>query len=372
MGKVKILHILREMELGGIQSLIMNIYKNIDREKIQFDFLVNSKGFYDEEITKLGGKLYYMPHINQVGPYQYSKKLKKFFKEHREYKIIHTHFSHLSGLIVKIAHKSQVPIIIAHGHTNSVHDKGIRKIYKNYLKKNISKYATDFFACSKEAAEYLFDNKSKYAIILKNGIEIEKFKFNNEIRKKIRKKLGIDYNCIVIGNVGRMDRVKNQIFLIKLIKELLKQNSDYKLILIGDGPLKKEIEYEIDKNNLKSNILLLGGQKDVEKYYNIMDYFVFPSLYEGFGISLIEAQVNGLRCFASSNVPKEANITNEIKYISLSKSLDYWVNAILNSPKKRYEKSKKIIDSGYDIKNVTKYLEKFYLEKSNNIKGENK
>ncbi len=372
MKKVKILHVLREMELGGIQSLIMNIYKNIDKEKVQFDFLVNSKGFYDKEITELGGNLYYMPHINQIGPLQYSKKLKNFLKEHREYKIIHTHFSHLSGLIVKIAYKSKIPVIIAHGHTNSIYDKGIRKIYKNHLRKNISKYATDFLACSKAAADYLFGNKSNYAVILKNGIEIEKYKFNNNIRKEVRKELNIENNCIVIGHIGRMDKIKNQIFLIKLIQVFLTQNINCKLLLIGDGPLKKEIEFEIEKNNLNSCVLLLGGKNDVEKYYNAMDYFVFPSLYEGLGISLIEAQANGLPCFASTNVPREANITNEVKYLSLNDSPEHWANMILNCPKKRYNKSAEIIKKGYDIKTVAKYLEKFYLEKNKIYEEDNK
>ncbi len=366
MNKVRVLHILREMELGGIQTLLINIYKNIDREKVQFDFLLNSKGVYDEEITKMGGKIYYMPHITEVGCFKYSKNLNNFFKNYPEYKIIHTHFSHLSGLIVKIAYQNNIPVIISHAHTNSVSDKGLRKIYKNYLKKKISKYATDFIACSKASADYLFDDKSKNAVILKNGIDVEKFKFNNEDRKKIRKKYDINDNCLIIGHIGRLDEIKNQLFLVQMLPEVLKQQPNSKLLLIGDGPSKKEIELEIEKNNLKSNVLLLEGQNDVGKYYSAMDYFVFPSIYEGFGISLLEAQTNGLPCFASSYVPKEANVTGEVKYISLDKSKEYWAKTILKSSRKRYDKSKDIIEKGYDIKKVANYLERLYLEKNIN------
>ena len=362
MKKVIVLHMVRKMELGGIQALIMDAYRNIDKNKVQFHFLVNSKGVYDDEIIKLGGKIHYMPHITETGPSRYKKNLNNFFKTHPEYKILHSHFVHFSGIIVKVAAKSKIPVIIAHSHNISTKTKGIKKIYKDLIKKNIKKYATDFFACSLDAAKYIFEEKYKSATIIKNGIEIEKYKYDSEKRKEIRQELNIDNDTTVIGHVGRVCKQKNHTFILKIFKEYLKLNPNSKLLLIGDGDLRENIENEIEVSDL-SNKVLFFKEINACEYYNVMDYFLFPSIYEGLGITLIEAQANGLPSFTSTAVPLEANVTGKIHYLDLDKGSKYWANIIYETDKSRYVAYDEIQKSGYDIKDTARKLEEFYIKK---------
>ncbi len=360
MKPVVVLHMVREMELGGVQSLIMNVYRHIDRSKVQFHFLVNSHGFYDEEIKKLGGKVHYIPNIMKVGPFIYSKNLKSFFKKHPEYQILHTHFSHFSGLIVKIASKCNVSTIIVHAHTTSTDAKGIKLIYKNYIKKYITKYATDLFACGEVASKYIFGDAP--AVVIKNGIDVEKYIFSKEKREKYRKALKIRNDAIVIGSVGRICEVKNPFFLLKIFDEYVKLNSNSILLLIGDGPLVSKLENEIEEKKLEDKVIIL---KDVNasEYYSVMDYFLLPSLFEGLPFVLIEAQVNGIPILSSTAVPIESNVSGKIEYIDLEKGEKYWAQRIYNTEATRYNEIKKIEESGYNIKTTAKKLEEFYLEK---------
>lgn len=360
--KIKILHMVRELEIGGIQSLIINIYEHIDKEEFQFDFLVSSKGVLDEKLKKMGSKIFYTPYITEVGPYKYSKNLEKFFLEHTEYKIIHLHFDQFSGLIAKISRKMGIKVIISHAHIMNNTTNFLGKLYKKYLQKDLIKYSTNYLACSRSAAQWLFKEMANEAIILKNGINIEKFKFDVNERKKIRQQLGIDETTIVYGNIGRLSKEKNQEFVIKIFQELCKVNNDSVLIIVGEGDLRKKLERKIKNLNLQDKILLLGNRKNVASIYSAMDILIFPSLFEGLGIALIEAQMCGVQCYASSIIPKETNITKHIKYIDLKCSAKEWANIILNNELDVIEcrLKKTISNSDYDIKNTAKFLTDFY------------
>lgn len=359
---IRILQVIGGLNLGGAENFLMNIYRNIDRTKIQFDFLVNRGGTFEEEIRALGGKIFYIPALQKVGPIIYKNKLHRFFKEHREYNIIHSNMNQVSGIILEVAKKEKIPVRIAHSHSSSNSANNFfERLYKNYLNTKINKNATNFLACSDEAAKWLYKEKAKEAIIIRNAIDIDRFKFNEEKRKLIRKELNINENDIVIGHVGRFSTVKNHKFLIEIFNEFQTNKENTKLLLVGDGPLRNEIEKQIIDLNIKDKVILVGNKKNVEDYYNVMDLFVFPSFYEGLGMVLIEAQINGINCVASKDVvPSEVNITNHVKFISLDDGIEEW-NKILNEMNiTRYNTIEKIEKSGYNVREECKKLEKKY------------
>lgn len=355
--KTRVLHVVPNMNVGGLETFIMNVYRNIDRDKIQFDFLEHyiEPSVYDEEIEKLGGKIYHFSLRNDNNIFKYIIELNKFFKEHKEYKIVHCHMESIGTILFLVAKLNGVKIRIGHAHTTSTNNN-----LKGFVKKIISKpfkyTTTTNFACSFDAGEYLFKNK-KYEVI-PNAIDIDKFKFDENSRTYLRKELGLE-GYQVIGHAGRMDKGKNQLFLIDIFNEYLKINSKSKLVLVGDGELRDEIIDRIKELNIEDKVLLLGVRKDVNKLYSAFDLFVFPSLFEGLGIVLIEAQVNGLTCLVSDNIPKITKISNKIKYLSLEDKSS-WINEIKNSRKGSHQvKYNKLIDN-YDIKILVKKLEKIY------------
>ena len=360
---IRILHIIGGLNLGGAENFLMNIYRNIDRSKIQFDFLVNRGGAFEDEIKEFGGKIFYIPALQKVGPIIYRKKLHEFFREHKEYVIVHSHLNQVSGIILEVAKKEDIPVRIAHSHSSSNSANNFfEQLYKNYLNTKINKNATNFLACSDEAAKWLYKEKAKEAIIIKNAIDIERFKFNEEKRKLIRKELNIDESDVVIGHVGRFSSVKNHKFLIEVFNEFQKDKENTKLLLVGAGPLRNEIENQVANFNIKDKVILIGNKKNVEDFYNAMDLFVFPSLYEGLGMVLIEAQINGLNCLTSKDaVPNEVNITNHVKFISLEAGIKTWNKALNEIDITRYSEIEKIKKAGYDVREECKKLEKIYL-----------
>lgn len=363
MEPIRVLQVIGGMNFGGAENFLMNLYRNIDRTKVQFDFLVNREGVFDEEIKKLGGNIYYIPALQKVGPIIYVHNLKRFLKSNN-YCIVHSHLNQVTGLILQTAKKCGVKVRIAHCHSssNSAYNF-ITRIYKNYLNTKINKNATDFFACSEVAAQWLFKEKANEAIIIKNAIDIERFKFNNEKRKIIRKNLNMNEDDIVIGHVGRFFAVKNHKFLIDLFNDFQKDKKNSKLLLVGDGPLRIEIENQIADLNIKDRVILVGNKKNVEDYYNAMDLFVFPSLYEGLGMVLIEAQINGLNCVTSKDVvPNDVNITNHVKFVLLDDGIKEWNKTLKKIDIIRYSELEKIKKSGYDVKEEVKKLQKIYLE----------
>lgn len=360
---LRVLQIIGSMNMGGAENFLMNIYRNIDREKIQFDFIVHRKGCFDEEIRKMGGKIFYLDALQKVGPFKYRRELYNFFINHREYKIIHSHLDQVSGFILEVAKKCNIPVRIAHSHSSSNSTNNfVERLYKNYLNTKINKNATHFFACSEEAAKWLFKEKANETVIINNAIDIERFKFNKEKRKLIRRELNINEGDMVIGHVGRFSTVKNHKFLIEIFNEFQKNKKNARLLLVGDGPLKSEIENQIAALNIKDMVILVGNRKNVEDYYNAMDLFAFPSLSEGFGMVLIEAQINGLNCVTSRDVvPNEVNITNHVEFVSLDEDIREWNKMLNDFNITRYNEIDRIKKAGYDIKDECTELEKKYL-----------
>lgn len=344
---------------GGIENFVMNYYRNLDRTKVQFDFLVhyNDKGYYDDEILKLGGKIYYTNIRNDKKIIKYIKYLNNFFKEHKEYKIIHGHMPGLAPLYFFVARINHVKCRIAHSHVTDT-EKTLKGRLLKLIIYSISFFSNYYFACSKEAGKFMFKNK-KFEII-NNAIDFEKFKYDENKRLKIREELGID-DKFVVGCVGRFNQQKNHQFLIRIFYELLKNNSNSVLLLIGEGELENDIRAQASNLGIIDKVIFLGVKNDVGYWYNAFDSFVLPSNFEGLGIVLIESQVNGLPTYTSSVVPEEANVSNLIKFISLSDDPKEWAKKIAKG-KIRVDKTFEIDRKGYNLKKEAIKLQNKYID----------
>ena len=268
---------------GGVESVVMNYYRNIDRDKIQFHFLCDedSTDIPYDEIEKLGGKVIVIPPYQKL--FKYQKELYKIFKENN-YKIVHSHINALSVFPLRVAKKAGVPIRIAHSHSTSNKKEWKKNIVKNILRPFSKVYANKFFACTKHAGEWLFGKKiieRKELNVINNAIDLKKFEFNEKIREDLRKEFGIKKDTIVIGHIGRFMKQKNHDFLIDVFNELIKKDENSILILIGQGPLLNDMKQKVRDLKIEDKVKFIGQVTDVEKYYNIMDVFLFPSIYEG-------------------------------------------------------------------------------------------
>ena len=355
---------------GGGSAILYEIYKNIDKNKVQFDFLtpeITTYEFRREEIESMGGRIFELKvSVNSMKTkFLLTKRLYSFLKENK-YDVIHINsgkffFILQVALVSKIAKNKK---IIIHVHNPVNNNKFFRQILINICKPLIKLVATDYFACSMLAAKSMFTrsviSSSKFKII-KNGIEVEKFKFDNDIRREYRKQLNIE-DKLVICNIGRFVEQKNHRFLIDIFQEVYKQDKNVILLLIGEGPLEEDTKEQVEQLGLDKNVLFLGLRDDIANILQSVDCFVLPSLYEGFGIVGVEAQATGLPCFVSANLPEELKVTDNIEYISLEENPEIWANKIIEK-KIDYDRTncyKLVKDKGYDIKEVSKNLEEFY------------
>ncbi len=355
---IRVLHCVVGMNYGGYETFIMNVYRNIDKNKVQFDFLTSIDGVFDCEINDLGGRIYKIPFITKVGPYIYNRNLIKFFKTHSEYKIVHSHMDKFSGMIMRAADKCKIPIRIAHSHSTGNEGNIAYRVVKDYYGRYINKHCTHRFACSEKAGKWLFNNVQFK--VIKNGINIHNYLPNAEVRKKIRAELGFD-NKYVFGHVGRFNATKNHKFLIDVFNEIKKRKVDVLLLLVGDGELHDDIITYAKGCGIEKDLILFGTTNCVGDVLQSMDCFVFPSIHEGLGIALIEAQAAGLICIASDSVPSDADFSSTVKYLSLKESSAKWAEQILSHSPNISNIEQKIIKSGYDINSTANILELFYI-----------
>lgn len=371
---IRILHIVGMMNRGGLETFLMNVYRNIDRNRVQFDFLITrqKEGFFDNEIRKLGGKIYYIPSMEKVGVFKYNLILLNFFKENN-YNIIHCHRNMLSGVYLKQARKAKIPIRICHSHsTKLVEEKNlkglIKYITKIYFKQFINSNATHFFACGEKAGEWLYGlNLEKEKIqIVKNGVNINHFIYNENFRIQKRKELNISDDILLIGHVGRFDIPKNHNFIVDIIANMKDEFTNYRFAFVGEGILQDSIKNKIKNLDLWNNVLFLGGRSDINELMMAFDILILPSLFEGVPITLIEAQVSGLNIIASDKVPQEVDLgMNLIDFEEINNTCN-WIKKILDfntmNDKDRTINKDKIQKSGYDIKQTVQFLQEFYLK----------
>lgn len=357
---VRVLQIVTYMGRGGLETMLMNYYRHINRDKVQFDFLVHRdfEADYDQEINRLGGKIYHISRLNPCSPF-YREKLKKFLKTHQEYKIVHVHQDCLSSVALQCAKECGIPVRIAHSH-NSNQNKNIKFLIKKYYMKKIPLYATHLFACGEKAGDWMFSGE-KYEII-HNAIDVKKYTYSREKARVIREKMHLENN-VVIGHVGRFDLQKNHVFLLYIFTECIKAIPNAKLLLVGDGEERKDIEARARELGINNNVIFTGVRSDVEDLFQVMDIFVFPSLYEGLPVTMIEAQAAGLPCVISDKVPNECIVTSGlVTPMKLSESPHNWAEQIVKSIKiQRKNHLEEIQNSGYDIATEVGKLEKFYL-----------
>lgn len=359
---MRILQVVNDMHRAGLETMLMNYYRHIDRSKIQFDFLTHrpEKSDYDDEILSMGGKMYYAPRLYPQNYPAYFKYMKKFFAEHPEYKIVHSHIDSMSYLPLLAAKKAGVPIRIAHSHNTSI-DKDFKYILKQYYRLRITSVANHYCACGKEAGKFLF--KGKEATIIPNAIEVDRFLFDKEMRKMKRKELGLN-DEFVLGHVGRLSYQKNHKFLIEVFSEVHKKDANTILLLIGVGEKEQEIKEQVHTLGLDKAVKFLGNRSDVNELYQAMDVFVMPSFFEGIPVTGIEAQFSGLTCVFSDKVPMEVGFSEQCRFLSLQSSREIWKDEILENKGKREreERTDYYENSNYNILKAKDILRDYYLK----------
>ena len=362
----RVLHVLGRLDRGGAETMVMNLYRNIDRSKIQFDFIIHTDDEcdYTSEILQLGGRIYSISKYNVKNHIKYKKEWSDFFYKHPEYKIIHGHVRSTAAIYLKIAKKYKLTTI-SHSH-NISSGNGIKAIVKNILQYPIRYIADYFFACSNQAGIWLFGKKvcrKSNFFIVNNSIDSKRFMYNKKVRSQKRLELGLENN-FVIGHIGRFHPQKNHTFLIDIFKHVIIRKADAKLLLIGDGELFDYINNKVSMLGLQKNVVFIRRSDNISELLQAVDVFVFPSLYEGLGMVAIEAQAAGLPTIVSDSIPEEAFITNLIKKINLSLSEEKWAEEILkySSKGERNNMYEEICNKGYDINNTAKWLESFYMK----------
>lgn len=360
---MKILHVVGRMNMGGAETFLMNILRNIDRSKNQFIFLCYFDGSYDyeEEIRHLGGKIVRIADTRTSNPLRFVKDIEKVIRD-EQIDIVHSHVDFSSGYAMLAAKNASVGIRIAHAHSASTSPSAnaARIIWLKILKQVMIVNSTNLVACGDAAGRFMFGDKPFQ--VIRNGINIQRFEFSTSVRSTMRKKLGISENDTVLLHIGRFEAVKNHTFLIDVFAAYRSMDSSARLILLGDGRLIDDVKSQIEALGLGDCVYLMGNQGNTEDYYSASDVFVMPSLYEGLPVTLIEAQANGLQCLVSDGIDK-ASSYGLIDFFPLEKSADDWSRRIKKHSKHKRGPANRQLVQEYSINEVIKQLERIYGSK---------
>ena len=360
--KYRIAQVVGDATTGGVISCVLNFYRNIDREKFQFDFYTYGPSPFDDEIKSLGGEIYHIPIV--LNFFKAVRVMKNYFDK-RDYYALHVHMTSLSFVSLLAGKLSGIDYRICHAHSTS------HKSEKVYIVKNTLKYFSKLFpthlaGCSRLSCCWLYGKKKgNEAFLLHNAIDSSRFKRNRQMSIDMRKKYGIE-GKYVIGNIGRFVFQKNIPFLIDVFAKLCLSEDDVQLILVGNGKEEDIIEKKIESYGIKDKILILPETKTVEEYFSLFDIFVLPSRFEGLPLVGIEAQGMGIKCLLSDCITNETNISNNCEFLPIDNT-SIWVDKIkqIKKENKFYESENLLIDSGYEIKNEAKRLEEFYINLEN-------
>lgn len=357
---VRVLQVVTYMGRGGLETMIMNYYRHMDRSRIQFDFLEHreERADYDDEIEALGGRIYRLPRLVLWSP-SYHRAVDAFFEAHPEYRIIHVHQDCLSAVMLKAARKHGIAIRIAHSHSSS-QDKNLKYLIKLLYKRQIPSNATALFACGAEAGDWMFCG-APYRI-LNNAIDTSLYAYQEDRRRNVRQALGISPDAFTVGHVGRFDAVKNHTFLLDIFAQVKQRQERAILLLVGEGELRSKMEEKAAALGIQDSVIFTGMRSDVPDLMQAMDCFVLPSLYEGMPVTLIEAQAAGLSCLVSDGVPGECDKTGLVEQIPLAESTARWAERILSkTDAPRPDTTEQITQAGYDITANAQWLQDYYL-----------
>ena len=354
----KVLHVIRGFNNGGTEKYVMNLLKNTYKEYENILLVYENINYYKKELKNMNITTIIIEPPKKIGFIKSVKKIRSIIKEN-DIDIVYSYTHYNSSIVMLSAYLEHVNVRITHSHRSSS-EQSINPIYLMYIIFNkilINIFCNKRLACGKKAGRSLFYKKYK---IINNGIEIEKYKYNEEVRNKCRKELNIESNCNVIGMIGRLDINKNNIFFIKVFEAYLKRNSNSKLIIVGDGEQDSKLKEYVNDKKIADKVLFLGKRNDVDKLYNVFDLFALTSKKEGLPYVLLEAQANGLRCLVSDSVDKEANISNKNVYLSLSDDYEKWCDEIDKNINKRDNNIKNIISNGYSLSDSVNEVKKIY------------
>lgn len=368
-NQIRVAQIMGKLWAGGVEAVVFNYYREIDKTKVQFDFFYDADSTVDppKELIDMGARFYKIP------PYQklpvYLTTLRGFFRENN-YKIVHSHINTLSVFPLFAAWQEQVPVRIAHNHSVPGGNEFSRNTLKKILRMFAKLFPTDYFACSEKAGRWMFGDKEfdkGNVLVVKNAIDFEKFRPSNEEVKLNKKRLGLT-GKFVVCHVGRFTHAKNHDFLIKVFSEICKLNDNAKLLLVGDGELHCKITSIIKDYNIEDKVVMIGQVSNPEKYYRIADVIILPSLFEGLSLTTIESQIAGVPIVISESIPEEAIISNGCTYLSLNESAMTWAKTAIEASKIKVVLNAKAQE--YDIKERAKLLTNWYIQHSERMKRE--
>lgn len=358
---LRVLHFQGRMGKGGAETFMMNTYRNIDREKIQFDFLIYDDFVdvtpYHEEIKTLGGNVYVVPNPKK-NIIAYIRAVKKLLNE-KHFDIAHNEVFFGGGLNLWLAHRAGIEKRIAHSHatTDGKSNNIVLQLARKVLDRMMFKYATDFLACSTEAGVGLFGEEQTF-IFVPNGIDLDLYRYPKETSEQVKDRLQLNSDSFVIGNIGRFEEQKNHHFLIDIFEEVKKMNSKAHLLLIGEGTLEEKIKQQVKRKGLERAVTFLGVRDDIPKILKALDVFLMPSLYEGLPISAVEAQAAGVKLILSEEVSKETKLSENVRFLPLDLDKKIWAKEVLTEP---YGNFPLPIMEKYDMHHTAQLMEKVYF-----------
>ena len=362
MKPIRILHMIGSMNIGGSQTLLLNLYRAMDREKIQFDFVLDhpDERALADSFAALGARIYTMPSFYFTNTCQVRSAWNRFFTEHPEYKVLHCHVRSYVSLFLPIAKRHGVKVVL-HSHSTS-NGTGPKAILKALLQYPLRYQADAFLSCSEEAGRWLFGRKvanSAQHQVLKNAICAEQYRYDPALRQQYRSQLSLNGKT-VYAHIGRFTPQKNHAFLLRVFQKIYQANQNAFLLLVGDGENRKQIHSQIQKLGLQDKVLLLGNRQDVAGILQAADVFLFPSHWEGLGTAVVEAQAAGLKCICSEGVPSIAKVVPNCRFLPLREEL--WIKAALDVPESRTDVYETVVAAGYDAKATALWLQKYYME----------
>lgn len=362
---IRILHVLGNTNLGGAESRTMDLYRHIDRRRVQFDFLVHTKqeGHFDKEIQELGGHIYRVPRFRIYNYFSYAKAMKDFFREHSDFRAVQGHMTSTASIYLPIAKKAGIPITISHARSAGV-DKGIKGVATRMLRQKLPERTDYMFTCSRLAGISVFGFKAVEegkTVFMPNAIDCKKFDYDSVMRSKIREELGIS-DHYVIGHVGRFHYAKNHEYLIRVFAELCKRGRrEYVLLLLGEGEKMEETRRLARELQVEDKVHFAGNKSNVHDYYQAMDYFVYPSRYEGLPGTVLEAQTSGLRCLISDSICEEVVVTELVHTMGIERQPERWADYIEKTQDyARTSHFKEVCEAGFDVEAQAEKMMKFY------------